>query len=126
MANKRNITYFIISQSVSLLGSMLVMYAIMWHITLTTKSGFMMTIYVLTTFLPALFISFFAGVWADRLNKKKVMITADLTITTFTLLIAVWMLVKLIKIPKKDNFEEDTKIAYFKEMKEGIQYAYKK
>lgn len=215
MANKRNITYFITSQSVSLLGSMLVMYAIMWHITLTTKSGFMMTIYVLTTFLPALFISPFAGVWADRLNKKKVMITADLTIAIFTLLIAVlflfnmrhlwiifvisiirtlgqavhqpavssvypvivekdyllkvqginqgiqsasmivipllaglllsiapieylffidvvtaliavWMLVKLIKIPKKDNFEEDTKIAYFKEIKEGIQYAYKK
>lgn len=215
MANKRNITYFITSQSVSLLGSMLVMYAIMWHITLTTKSGFMMTIYVLTTFLPALFISPFAGVWADRLNKKKVMITADLTIAIFTLLIAVlflfnirhlwiifvisiirtlgqavhqpavssvypvivdkdyllkvqginqgiqsasmivipllaglllsiapieylffidvvtaviavWMLVKLIKIPKKDNFEEGTKIAYFKEIKEGIQYAYKK
>lgn len=215
MANKRNITYFITSQSVSLLGSMLVMYAIMWHITLTTKSGFMMTIYVLTTFLPALFISPFAGVWADRLNKKKVMITADLTIAIFTLLIAVlflfnirhlwiifvisiirtlgqavhqpavssvypvivekdyllkvqginqgiqsasmivipllaglllsiapieylffidvvtaviavWMLVKLIKIPKKDNFEEDTKIAYFKEIKQGIQYAYKK
>lgn len=215
MANKRNITYFLISQSVSLLGSMLVMYAIMWHITLTTKSGVMMTIYVLTTFLPALFISPFAGVWADRLNKKKVMITADLTIAIFTLLIAVlflfnirhlwiifvisiirtlgqavhqpavssvypvivekdyllkvqginqgiqsasmivipllaglllsiapieylffidvvtaviavWMLVKLIKIPKKDNFEEDTKIAYFKEIKQGIQYAYKK
>ncbi len=46
-------------------------------------------------------------------------------IDVVTAVIAVWMLVKLIKIPKKDNFEEDTKIAYFKEIKEGIQYAYK-
>jgi DHA3 family macrolide efflux protein-like MFS transporter len=78
-----------ISQTVSLLGSMVVMYAIMWYVTLSTQSGIMMTIYVLTTFIPSILISPFAGVWADRLNRKKLMIIADLSIAAVTLLISV-------------------------------------
>jgi DHA3 family macrolide efflux protein-like MFS transporter len=49
----------------------------------------MMTIYVLTTFIPSILISPFAGVWADRLNRKKLMIIADLSIAAVTLLISV-------------------------------------
>ena len=80
---------FMISQTVSLLGSMVVMYAIMWYVTLRTQSGVMMTIFVLCSFVPAILISPFAGVWADRLNRKMLMIIADLTIATFTLIIAI-------------------------------------
>jgi len=61
----------------------------MWHVTLTTQSGIMMTIMVMCTFIPALLISPFAGVWADKLNRKKLMITADLLIAAVTLLIAI-------------------------------------
>ncbi len=86
---KNEIARFMISQTVSLLGSMVVMYAIMWHVTLTTQSGIMMTIYVLTSFVPSILISPFAGVWADRLNRKKLMITADLSIAAATLLISI-------------------------------------
>jgi DHA3 family macrolide efflux protein-like MFS transporter len=86
---KRLVTLFMVSQTVSLLGSMLVMYAIMWHITLSTQSGIMMTIYVLCTFVPALLIAPFSGVWADRLNRKRLMITADLMIAFVTLVIAI-------------------------------------
>jgi DHA3 family macrolide efflux protein-like MFS transporter len=78
-----------ISQTVSLLGSMVVMYAIMWYVTLSTQSGIMMTIFVLTTFIPSILISPFAGVWADRLNRKKLMVIADLSIAAVTLLISV-------------------------------------
>jgi len=78
-----------ISQTVSLLGSMLVMYSIFWYVTLNTQSGLMMTIMVMCTFIPSLIISPFAGVWADRLNRKKLMITADLMIAAVTLLIAI-------------------------------------
>ena len=85
----KTVTTFMISQTVSLLGSMLVMYTIMWHVTLTTQSGIMMTIMVMCTFIPALLISPFAGVWADKLNRKKLMITADLLIAAVTLLIAI-------------------------------------
>lgn len=86
---KKNVTTFMISQTVSLLGSMLVMYTIVWYITLDTQSGIMMTIMVLCNFIPGLLISPFAGVWADKLNRKKLMIFADLTIATVTLLIAI-------------------------------------
>lgn len=90
MKNWKNLTArFMISQTVSLLGSMVVMYAIMWYVTLRTQSGVMMTIFVLTSFVPSILISPFAGVWADRLNRKMLMITADLTIAAVTLLIAI-------------------------------------
>jgi MFS transporter, DHA3 family, macrolide efflux protein len=86
---KNEIARFMISQTVSLLGSMVVMYAIMWYVTLSTQSGVMMTIFVLTSFVPSILISPFAGVWADRLNRKKLMIIADLSIAAVTLLISV-------------------------------------
>jgi len=86
---KKLVTTFMVSQTVSLLGSMLVMYSIMWYVTLSTQSGVMMTIMVLCSFVPALLISPFAGVWADKLNRKKLMIIADLVIAGVTLLIAI-------------------------------------
>lgn len=48
----RNIVLFLTSQTVSLFGSYLVQYAIMWHITLRTQSGIMMTIAIICGFLP--------------------------------------------------------------------------
>ena len=44
---EKTVTTFMLSQTVSLLGSMLVMYTIMWYVTLSTQSGVMMTIMVL-------------------------------------------------------------------------------
>lgn len=86
---KKTVATFMISQTTSLLGSMLVMYSIMWYVTLSTQSGLMMTIMVLCSFVPAILISPFAGVWADRLNRKKLMIIADLGIALVTLVIAI-------------------------------------
>ncbi len=86
---KKDITTFMVSQTVSLMGSMLVMYSIMWYVTLSTQSGLMMTIMVLCSTIPAFLISPFAGVWADKLNRKFLMITADLLIAVVTLVIAV-------------------------------------
>lgn len=53
---KRNSAFFIGGQSISLFGSMLVQYAIMWHITLETRSGFVMTLSILAGFIPSLFL----------------------------------------------------------------------
>lgn len=89
---KQLVALFMTSQTVSLLGSMLVMYAIMWHITLSTTSGLMMTIYVICSFLPAVIFAPFAGVWADRLDRKKLMIFADLLIAFVTLFVAILFL----------------------------------
>ncbi len=89
---KENIVLFLISQTLSLLGSSLVQYAILWYITLNTKSGVMMTIATICGFLPTFFLSPFAGVWADRYNRKILIILADSFIAITTLLLAILFL----------------------------------
>lgn len=74
---KRNAIVFLASQSISLLGSSLVQFAITWHITQATQSGTAMTISVLCGYLPQLLVSLFAGVWADRYDRKKIIMLAD-------------------------------------------------
>ncbi|MCL2004216.1 MAG: MFS transporter [Oscillospiraceae bacterium] len=86
---KKNTALFLIGQGVTLFGSMLVHYAIIWHITLQTQSGVMMTLIAISGALPMFFISPFAGVWADRYNKKTVINLADAAIAAITLVMAV-------------------------------------
>lgn len=89
---QKKIGLFLGTQTISLFGSMLVQYAIMWHITLTTQSGAMMTISILCGFLPTFFLSPFAGVWADRYNRKALIILADALIAVATLILALLFL----------------------------------
>ena len=86
---KKNINLFLSSQTISLFGSSLVQYAIMWYITLETKSGVMMTISILCGFLPTFILSPFAGVWADRYYRKKLIILADSLVAASTLVLAI-------------------------------------
>jgi len=85
---KKNIALFLTSQTLSLFGTMLVQYAIMWHIVLKTQSGFMMTLYILVGVLPTFFTSLFGGVWADKYNKKHLINFADGSIAITSLAIA--------------------------------------
>ncbi|NLO34720.1 MAG: MFS transporter, partial [Clostridiaceae bacterium] len=89
---KKRTLLFMTSQAISLFGSSLVSYAILWRITLDTQSGFMMTIYILFGFLPTLFLSPFAGVWADRYDRKRLIILADGLIASATLILALFFL----------------------------------
>jgi MFS transporter, DHA3 family, macrolide efflux protein len=89
---KKNMILFLTSQTISLFGSALVQYAIMWHITLTTQSGVMMTIAIVCGFLPTFFLSPFAGVWADRYNRKTLIILSDSLIAISTLVLAILFL----------------------------------
>lgn len=74
---KRNIAIFLGSQTISLFGSMLVQYAIMWHITLSTKSGIAMTLSIVCGFIPTFLLSPFGGVFADRYDRKRLIMLAD-------------------------------------------------
>lgn len=89
---KRQVALFLSSQSISLFGSSIVQYAIMWHITLTTESGLMMTLFIICGFLPTFFLSPFAGVWADRYNRKWLILLADGGIALATLILALLFL----------------------------------
>jgi DHA3 family macrolide efflux protein-like MFS transporter len=85
---KKNVALFLVGQSVTLVGSSLVGYAVMWYVTLQTQSGVMMTIFTVATMLPMFFISPFGGVWADRFNRKYLINIADASIAVVTLVIA--------------------------------------
>ncbi len=85
---KRNIVLFLSSQAVSFFGSALVQYAITWYITLKTQSGVMMTISIICGFVPTFLISPFAGVWADRYDRKKLIMLSDSIIAVSTLITA--------------------------------------
>ncbi|MDD2556052.1 MAG: MFS transporter [Syntrophaceticus sp.] len=86
---QKNVVLFLASQIISLFGSMLVQYAITWYITLETQSGVMMTISIICGILPTFFLSPFAGVWADRYDRKMLIIFADSLIAVSTLVIAI-------------------------------------
>lgn len=85
---KKKVSLFVISQIISQFGTALVQYAILWYITLNTKSGLMLTISIVVGFLPTFLLSPFAGVWADRFNRKKLIIISDLSIAMTTLILA--------------------------------------
>jgi DHA3 family macrolide efflux protein-like MFS transporter len=86
---KKNTVFFLTSQTISLFGSALVQHAITWYITLKTQSGMMMTIAIICGFLPAFFLSPFAGVWADRYHRKTLIVLSDSLIAAATLVLAI-------------------------------------
>ena len=89
---KRRVTVFLVGQTITTFGSFLVQYAIMWHLTLTTKSGLVLALAAVFGFLPQAIVSIFAGVWADRVNRKMMIIVSDSVIALATLILAVFML----------------------------------
>jgi len=84
---KRTILFFI-SQGVTLFGSMLVQFAIVWYVTLKTASGAWIAALTVCSFLPQTLISFVSGAWADRYSKKTLIILSDAVIAAATLALA--------------------------------------
>lgn len=89
---KQRVSIFLVGQTVSTFGSLLVQYALLWHLTLTTKSGVVLALAAVFGFLPQAIVSIFAGVWADRVNRKVMIILSDSTIALATLWLAFVML----------------------------------
>ena len=86
---KKNITLFLTSQAITLFGSSLVQYAIIWYVAKETQSGFMVMLMTICGFLPQVLISIFAGVWADRFSRKKLIVFSDAGIAITTLALAI-------------------------------------
>ncbi|MEG0077166.1 MFS transporter [Anaerorhabdus sp.] len=85
---KKNIVRFLSAQTISLFGSSLVQYAIVWYVTLSTSSGLMLTISTVCGFLPQICISLFAGSWIDKYDRKKLIMASDSLIALATLCLA--------------------------------------
>jgi DHA3 family macrolide efflux protein-like MFS transporter len=88
---KKNTALFLGGQALTIFGSSVVQYAILWHITLGTQSGTMMSVFSIALFLPMFFVSPFGGVWADRFNKKYIINMADAAVAAASLIVAVFL-----------------------------------
>jgi DHA3 family macrolide efflux protein-like MFS transporter len=65
-------------QAISLLGSQMVSFAIIWYLTEQTGSATVLSMTSLFNILPAVIIAPIAGTFVDRNNRKWIMIVSDL------------------------------------------------
>jgi len=75
-------------QALSLFGSALVQFALIWWLTQKSGSATVLAIATLVGMLPQIVIGPFAGALVDRWNRRIIMMVADGTIATFSLLLA--------------------------------------
>ncbi|MEX2161281.1 MAG: MFS transporter [Anaerolineales bacterium] len=74
-----------IGQALSLLGSQLVQFALVWYLTRETGSAVVLTTATLVALLPQIFLGPIAGSIVDRGNRRRIMILADSSIAISTL-----------------------------------------
>ncbi len=89
---RRNVGLFLGGQTISLFGSMIVQYAVMWYVTFETRSGLAVALYAVAAFLPQGIVSIFGGTLADRMNRRVLVMISDGTIAAVTLVLALLML----------------------------------
>ncbi|HSL46689.1 MAG TPA: MFS transporter [Anaerolineales bacterium] len=75
-------------QAISLFGSALVQFALIWWLTQESGSATVLAIATLVGMLPQIVIGPFAGALVDRWNRRVIIIAADATIAAFSLLLA--------------------------------------
>jgi DHA3 family macrolide efflux protein-like MFS transporter len=87
-----------IGQALSLLGSQLVQFAIIWYLTQTTNSATTLAIASMMGLLPQVLFSPLIGTWVDRGNRRLILIAADSTVAFATLLLALLFVTGAIQI----------------------------
>lgn len=87
-----------IGQVVSLLGSSLVQFALVWYVTKLTGSAAVLATASTIALLPQILIGPFIGALVDRWNRKKVMILADFIVALATAVLALLFAFNLIQI----------------------------
>ncbi len=80
-----------IGQTVSLVGSSAVQFALIWWIASETQSPLMLGMSGMVAYLPIILLSPLAGVLADRVNRKLICISADMFIGLAAAVFAVMM-----------------------------------
>ena len=82
---------FLVSQCVTLFGSTLVQMAVVWYATLSTASGAWVAAFSVCGYLPQFLVSFAGGVWADRYDRKALIMLSDGAIAAVTLAMVLLM-----------------------------------
>lgn len=79
---------FLASQGITLFGSSIVQFALVWYITLQSSSGVWVSALTICAFVPQFLVSFISGALSDRCNKKYLIIASDAVIAAATLALA--------------------------------------
>jgi len=89
----RNYLPMWIGQAVSLLGSGLVQFALVWYMTEKTGSATVLAMATFVALLPRVILGPFAGALVDRLNRKAIMIISDsaVALATFALVVLFYL-----------------------------------
>lgn len=82
---KRFTILFLGGQAVSLFGSALVQFALLWYVTMGTQSGAMVTVATIVGFVPMVILAPIGGVLADRMNRRFLIVGADALVALSTL-----------------------------------------
>ena len=84
-------TFFTIwgGQALSILGSQLVQFALIWHLTVTTGSATVLATASLVGMLPGVILGPLVGTLVDRWNRRQIMLLADSLIALATLGLAI-------------------------------------
>ncbi|KRK47829.1 macrolide-efflux protein [Secundilactobacillus kimchicus JCM 15530] len=86
---KKKAYVFLVSQNISLFGSLVTSFAITWHISLATNSATWMAIATICTILPQIAVSLVGGFLADNYSRKMLIIAADGGIALMTVVLFV-------------------------------------
>ncbi len=84
-------TFFTIwgGQALSILGSQLVQFALIWYLTIQTGSATVLATASLVGMLPNVILGPFVGTLVDRWNRRWIMLLADSIITLATIVLAI-------------------------------------
>jgi len=74
-------------QALSILGSQLVQFALIWYLTVQTGSATVLATASLVGMLPNVVLGPFIGTLVDRWNRRRIMLTADSIVALATLLL---------------------------------------
>ncbi len=92
--------FFIIwtGQAISIFGSALVQFALIWHLTVQSRSAIVLTLATLVEMLPRTVLGPFVGAWIDRWNRRRVMQLADGLTASVTIVLAVLFHLDMVQI----------------------------
>lgn len=74
---KTKYLFMIAGQSLSPIGSTAVQFSVIWWLSATLGSPIILAFASMAAYIPNILLGPFAGVWLDRLNRKYVIIAAD-------------------------------------------------
>jgi DHA3 family macrolide efflux protein-like MFS transporter len=93
-------TFFTIwsGQALSILGSQLVQFALIWHLTVKTGSATVLATASLVGMLPNVILGPFIGTLVDRWNRRRIMLIADSIVALATIVLAVLFALGVVEV----------------------------